>query len=276
MNERALLFTDVVDSTRLGARLGDSRAAELWTAHDDRARGLLARYHGREIGRADGFFLLFDDPTEAARYAVAYHQALGELGLTARAGLHVGPVSLRQNTSEAIARGAITTDVDGLAMPITARVMALARGGQTLLTASARHAFGEALPEGTKTESHGYYRLKGVEEPIEIFELGMADSSAFSPPDDVDKAYRVVRVGDLWHPVREVRENLPAERDTFIGRVTELRALAARLDTADPASHRARAGWHRQDAFRPPLRPDLARRLAGWRLFLRSLGNSFA
>jgi class 3 adenylate cyclase len=156
MNERALLFTDVVDSTRLGARLGDRRAAELWTAHDDRARGLLARYHGREIGRADGFFLLFDDPTEAARYAIAYHQALGELGFTARAGLHVGPVRLPQNPSEAIARGAISTEVVGLAMPITARVMALARGGQTLLTASARHAFGEALPEGA-SRSHGYY-----------------------------------------------------------------------------------------------------------------------
>ena len=276
MNERALLFTDVVDSTRLGARLGDSRAAELWTAHDDRARGLLARYHGREIGRADGFFLLFDDPTEAARYAVAYHQALGELGLSARAGLHVGPVSLRQNPSEAIARGAITTEVDGLAMPITARVMALARGGQTLLTASARRAFGEALPEGTKTESHGYYRLKGVEEPIEIFELGMADSAAFSPPDDVDKAYRVVRVGDLWHPVREVRENLPAERDTFIGRVTELRALAARLDAGTRLLTVLGPGGTGKTRFVRRYGRIVARRLAGWRLFLRSLRGSFA
>jgi len=162
VNERALLFTDVVDSTRLASRLGDTRAAEVWTAHDRRARGLLARHHGREIGRADGFFLVFDEPVEAARYAVAYHHALGELGLTARAGLHVGPVTLRQNTAEDIALGAISTEVDGLAMPVTARVMALARGGQTLLTSAAREALAAALPEGTNTESHGHYRLKGI------------------------------------------------------------------------------------------------------------------
>jgi predicted ATPase/uncharacterized protein HemY len=46
----------------------------------------------------------------------------------------------------------------------------------------------------------------------------------------LDKAYRVMRVGDLWRPVREVRHNLPAERDGFVGRAAELHALAARLD----------------------------------------------
>jgi len=34
----------------------------------------------------------------------------------------------------------------------------------------------------------------------------------------------------MWRPVREVRHNLPAERDAFVGRIAELRALAARLD----------------------------------------------
>src|SRR5207247_4360522 len=100
--ERALLFTDVVDSTRLGERLGDARAAEIWAAHDRRARDLLARHHGREIGRADGLFLLFDDPVDAARYALAYHEALADLAGTARVGLHAGPVSLRENTPEDI------------------------------------------------------------------------------------------------------------------------------------------------------------------------------
>ena len=60
VTERALLFTDVVDST-LVERLGDARAAELWAEHDRRARDLLARHRGREIDRTDGFFLLFDD-----------------------------------------------------------------------------------------------------------------------------------------------------------------------------------------------------------------------
>lgn len=230
MTKRALLFSDVVDSTRMVERLGDTSAAEVWAEHDRRARYLLAHHHGREISRSDGFFLLFDDPADAARYALEYHEVLADLALTARAGLHVGAVTLRENTPEVIARGAISTEVDGLATPLTARVMALARGGQTLLTAAARDALAGTLLEGTRIESHGHFRLKGIEEPVEVFELGVRDSAPFSPPADVDKAYRVVQVGDLWRPVREVRHNLPAERDVFVGRIAELRALAARFD----------------------------------------------
>lgn len=230
MTERALLFTDVVDSTRLGERLGDARAAEIWAAHDRRARDLLARHHGREIGRADGLFLLFDDPVDAARYALAYHEALADLAVTARVGLHAGPVSLRENTPEDIAQGARTTEVDGLATSLTARIMSLARGGQTLMSAAAREALADALPEGTEIESHGHYRLKGIEEPVEVFEMGVRDTAPFSPPADADKAYRVVHQGEFWRPVREVRHNLPAERDAFVGRTADLRALAARLD----------------------------------------------
>src|SRR5258705_4224363 len=147
MTERPLLFPDVVDSTRLVERLGDARAAEVWAAHDRRGRDLIARHHGREIGRADGFFLLFDNPADAARYALAYHHVLGDLALTARVGLHVGSVTLRENAPEDIARGAIKTEVEGLAVPLTARVMALARAGQTLLTAAARGALAGNLPD---------------------------------------------------------------------------------------------------------------------------------
>jgi len=55
MTPHALLLTDLVDSTLLGERLGHVRAAELWAEHDRCARDLLARHHGREIDRTDGF-----------------------------------------------------------------------------------------------------------------------------------------------------------------------------------------------------------------------------
>ena len=97
MAVQTLLFTDVVDSTLLVERLGDARAAQVWALHDRRARDLLARHHGREIDRTDGFFLLFDAPLDAACYALDYQQAVAELGLSARAGVHVGPVTLREN-----------------------------------------------------------------------------------------------------------------------------------------------------------------------------------
>ena len=230
MTERALLFTDVVDSTRLVERLGDARAAQVWAEHDRRARDLLVAHAGREIDRSDGFLLLFDAAADAARYALAYHQALADLDVSARVGLHVGAVTLRDNPPDDVARGAKRTEVEGLAKPFAARIMALARGGQTLLSAAARAALGGALPAGTGIESHGHYRLKGVDAPVEVFELGAHGRCAFAPPHDTDKAYRVVRAGEFWRPVREVRHNLPAERDAFIGRTAELHALALRLD----------------------------------------------
>jgi len=230
MNTRALLFTDVVDSTHLVEQLGDARAAEVWAAHDRCARQHLSRHRGREIDRTDGFFLLFDETTDAARFALAYHAALAELGLRARVGIHTGAVTLRENTADDVARGAKRIEVEGVAKPLAARVMALAGGGQTLMTAAARQALGDAALDGGEVVRHGDYRLKGITEPVEIFELGTRGSSPFFPPADADKAYRVVRTGDFWRPVREVRHNLPAERDAFVGRTAELHALAARFD----------------------------------------------
>ena len=230
MTLHTLLFTDVVDSTLLVERLGDARAAQVWAEHDRRARELMVRHHGREIDRTDGFFLLFDVAADAARYALAYHDALRDLELGARVGIHVGDVTLRKNTADDIARGAKRIEVEGLAKPFAARAMALARGGQTLLSAAARGALGTELDIASGLESHGHYRLKGIETPVEIFEVGLRASCAFTPPSDADKAYRVVRAGDLWRPLRDVRHNLAPERDAFIGRTTELRALAQRLD----------------------------------------------
>jgi len=60
---RALLLTDVVDSTRIAETIGDSRAAQLWAAHDRCARDLLPRWRGREIDKTDGMLLLFDAAT---------------------------------------------------------------------------------------------------------------------------------------------------------------------------------------------------------------------
>ena len=127
----ALLFTDMVDSTRLVEDLSDSRAAGVWASHDRRARALLAFHRGREIDRTDGFFLLFDEVADAAGYAIAYHEALVDLALYARVGIHVGPATLRENSPEDIARGAKRIEVEGLAKPLAARVMAPACGGQS-------------------------------------------------------------------------------------------------------------------------------------------------
>ncbi|HRP27132.1 MAG TPA: AAA family ATPase, partial [Burkholderiaceae bacterium] len=226
-----LLFTDVVDSTLLVERMGDARAAQIWSRHDRLARDLLAQHRGREIDRTDGFFLLFDTARDAVGFALAYHGAIPALGLEARAGLHTGEVTLRGNDAADVARGAKPLEVEGLAKPVAARIMALARGGQTLASAAARDALGNALPADSEVVSHGHYRLKGVEQPIELFEVGRRPHARFEPPPDADKGYRVVRAGALWSPVRLVRHNLTPERDAFVGRAAELRAIARKFES---------------------------------------------
>ncbi len=224
----AVLLVDIVDSSELSARLGDAAMAPLWAAHDRIARDLLAQWRGQEIDKTDGFLLLFEQAADAAAYALAYHRALARLEppLRARAGLHVGPVSLRENPPADVARGAKPLELDGLSKPTAARVMSVAGPGQTLLTAAAREALGQTA---LRLVSHGHWRAKGLAEPLELFELG-DDESPLRPPPDAEKVYRVVRQGELWLPVREVRHNLPAQRDAFVGRRHTLQELAQRFE----------------------------------------------
>lgn len=224
----ALLVTDVVDSTRITELLGNAEAAQLWAAHDRLARDLLATFRGREIDKSDGLLLLFADAADAARFAAAYHRALQTLGtpLKARAGLHFDTVILRENTAADVARGAKPIEVEGIAKATAARIASVASPGQTLLSFEAKEALGS--PEW-RVHSHGHWRLKGLSDPAELFEAGAADA-AFVPPSDSAKAYRVVRDGELWLPLRQVKHSLPAERDAFIGRRQSLDQLARRFD----------------------------------------------
>ena len=225
---RALLLTDVVDSTKLSEQLGNRAMAEVWVAHDRVARDLLRVWRGREIDKTDGMLLMFDAPSDAVHYALAYHHALAALpvSLRARAGLHVGSVLLRENSPEDVARGAKPLEVEGLTKPTAARVMALAQGGQTLISDDARQAL---VDTAWALQSHGHWMLKGLAEPVELFEVGV-DHNTFVAPPDAEKGYRVVRVGEHWLPLRQVPNNLPQQPTSFVGRERERREIGAELE----------------------------------------------
>ena len=225
---RALLLTDVVDSTKLAESIGDEAMAGVWSAHDRVARDLLQRHRGREIDKTDGMLMMFDGAADAVAFALDYHRALDALPmpLAARAGLHVGPVLLRENTAEDVARGAKPLEVEGLAKPTAARVMSLARGGQTLMTPEAREDLGKTE---LKVESHGHWMVKGVADPIELFEVG-EPGMRFVAPADSEKVYRVVRVAEWWMPVRDVPHNLPHQATSFVGREVELAEVKTLLN----------------------------------------------
>ena len=183
--DAALLITDLVDSTSLTEQLGDEAMSAVWQSHDRISRDLLARWNGKEINRSDGFLLRFERASDAADYAIAFHREIGRLSppLQARAGLHVGPVVTRENLEADQQLGAKASELVGLAISIASRTMTLAQARQTLLTADARAALGET---SLRVQSHGHWQLKGVEEAVELYEIG-DDDAPFSLPRDAAK-----------------------------------------------------------------------------------------
>ena len=88
-----VMFTDIVGSTARVAELGDSGWGDLVERHHGTVRALLGRFRGAEVDTAgDGFFATFDGPARAVRCAQAIVDAVRDLGLEVRAGVHTGEV----------------------------------------------------------------------------------------------------------------------------------------------------------------------------------------
>jgi class 3 adenylate cyclase len=91
-----VLFTDIVDSTRRAAEMGDRDWHALLDAHDVTVRAQLNRFRGREVNTSgDGFLAMFDSPQRAIRCAMAIRDAVQALGIEVRAGLHTGECEIR-------------------------------------------------------------------------------------------------------------------------------------------------------------------------------------
>src|SRR5262249_19221228 len=141
-------------------------------------------------------------------------------------GVHSGAVILRRNNDVDIARGAKSLEIHGVAVAMTMRIMSIALGGQILLSADAILGLNG---KSYAPRSHGFWRLKGIAEPVELFEI-VEGSGNFRVPIDVPKAYRVTRIGECWLPSRAVPHSLPAERDSFVGRRDTLQTLGQKLE----------------------------------------------
>jgi class 3 adenylate cyclase len=143
-----VLFTDIVDSTRLAADMGDRDWHALLDAHDAVVRSQLTRFRGREVSTAgDGFLAMFDGPQRAIRCAVAIRNAVHTLGIEVRAGLHTGECEIRGD------------DIGGIAVHIGARVSALAGPNDVLVSSTLRDL---VIGSGLEFEDRGTHELKGV------------------------------------------------------------------------------------------------------------------
>lgn len=200
---RTLLATDFVSSTKLVEQIGDEAAAAIFAQHDRLIRDLALKHQGLEIDKTDGFLFLFSRPRDATLFAMQYHDALAvlskdlEQALSARIGIHLGEVVLRPNNPDDVKRGAKPIEVEGLAKHLVARVMSLATSHQTLLTGPpfqlARRAhLGESpYPEDTAWIKHGHYALKGIDEPVLVYEVGRRSVAPLTVPPSTEKARRV-------------------------------------------------------------------------------------
>lgn len=151
----AVLFTDLVDSTRHLTEKGDRRWRELLDAHDEIGLREVARFHGRRIKTTgDGMLAVFDGPARAVRCAEAVRDAVAELGVGIHAGVHVGECELRGE------------DVGGLAVHIGARIAALAEPGEILVSRTVRDL---VAGSGLRFTERGEHELKGVPDRLELY-----------------------------------------------------------------------------------------------------------
>ena len=150
-----VLFTDIVRSTERAAELGDQRWRELLDLHDEVVRRHLERHRGREIkNTCDGMMAAFDGPGRAVRAAEGIRDALCDLGLETRCGLHAGEVELRGD------------DLAGIAVVVAQRVSELAEPGEILVSSTVKDL---VAGSGLNFEARGEQALKGVPGAWNIF-----------------------------------------------------------------------------------------------------------
>ena len=143
-----VLFTDIVGSTERAARLGDRRWRDLLDRHDQKVRTQIERFRGREVNTVgDGFVATFDSPGRAIACALAIRDALKASEIDVRAGVHTGEIEIRGD------------DVAGLGVHIGARVSAVARPGEVLVSGAVPPLLAGS---GIEFEDRGDHELKGV------------------------------------------------------------------------------------------------------------------
>jgi len=173
----AILFSDIVNSTYATEKLGEQAYSKLRHLHDELFRKIMCRDNAgiiiKEIG--DSFLCVFAEPSTAVLRAVEFQQAINlnkahlttqHYTLTVRIGIHVGQVAVENS---------LALDIFGRHVNRTARIEAIANGGQILTSLSVwENAVGwikDSNQDKIGWRSHGKTRLKGVEEKVEIFEF---------------------------------------------------------------------------------------------------------
>jgi class 3 adenylate cyclase len=159
---RAVMFTDIVESTAMTARLGDARAVEMVRAHDGMVRRAIRQAHGREVKHTgDGIMASFDDAAAAVEAACTIQQAFAAFNaasaekLRVRIGIHAGEPVEDSN------------DLFGATVQMAARLCAEASPEAILVSDVVRRA----LPASFRVMARGNRALKGFSAPVRLYEV---------------------------------------------------------------------------------------------------------
>lgn len=151
-----VMFTDIVDSTRQAASIGDERWLDLLADHDRIVRAQLERFGGTEVTMTgDGCVATFDGPAKAIGCALAVRELVSTIGLTVRIGIHTGEVEVRDD------------EVKGLGLHIASRVMSAAGDGGILTSSTVKDL---VVGSGIRFDTCGDFELKGVPGTWQLFE----------------------------------------------------------------------------------------------------------
>ena len=152
-----ILFTDIVDSTKRQAELGDRSWKQLLERHHAIVRDLLKQYRGEEQDTAgDGFYIRFDGPARAIRCAQDIVETVRPLGIEVRAGLHTGECEI------------VDGKCSGLSVSIGARVMANAGPSEVLVSRTVKDL---TAGSGLSFEDAGEHELKGVPDRWRLYQV---------------------------------------------------------------------------------------------------------
>jgi len=165
---RAVMFTDLQDSTPLAREVGDARFLALLREHDEIIRGGLAANGGREMKHTgDGVLASFVSASRAVEGVIAIQRALG-----ARNQASDGP-ALRVRVGVTAGEPVESSgDLFGSAVNLAARICAHAQPEQVLVSEVVRE-----LCLGSKLEFLPLppVELKGLSEPVRLYEVRWRD-----------------------------------------------------------------------------------------------------
>jgi predicted ATPase/class 3 adenylate cyclase/DNA-binding CsgD family transcriptional regulator len=205
------LFTDIEGSTAMSRRLGDGWAGVL-ADHRQLIRAGLAAHGGEEVvTQGDEISAVFASPQACADAAVRVQRALVSHGWPAgervrvRMGIHSGEASRT------------AAGLGGLEVHRAARIAAVAHGGQVVVSATAAGLLRDGLPAGVRLTDLGLHRLKDGGRAEQVFQLEAEGLPAAFPP-----------LRSLDNP--KLRNNLPTQVSSFIGREAELAEVRRLVD----------------------------------------------